>query len=125
MMKADTMLKEKISGFIDEIRSINGVEGCALVSKDGIMIGKYFTKEISEKWFAAMSASVLASAESAASIINIRPPIQVVIHAEEGKIMITDAGERLLITTILNPGMDESIITHDVNRIALRIEEEL
>jgi len=124
-MKADTMLKEKISGFIDEIRSINGVEGCALVSKDGIMIGKYFSREISEKWFAAMSASVLASAESAASIINIRPPIQVVVHAEEGTILITDAGEKLLITTILNPTTDESLVARDVNRIASRIEEEL
>lgn len=119
------MLKEKISGFIDEIRSINGVEGCALVSKDGIMIGKYFSREISEKWFAAMSASVLASAESAASIINIRPPIQVVVHAEEGTILITDAGEKLLITTILNPTTDESLVARDVNRIASRIEEEL
>jgi hypothetical protein len=39
--------------------------------------------------------------------------------------MITDAGERLLITTILNPTMDESIIAHDVNLIAVRIEGEL
>jgi len=30
------MLKEKISGFIDEIRSIDGVAACALVSHDGI-----------------------------------------------------------------------------------------
>jgi predicted regulator of Ras-like GTPase activity (Roadblock/LC7/MglB family) len=36
------MLKEKITGFIDEIRSIEGVTACALVSRDGIMVGTTF-----------------------------------------------------------------------------------
>jgi hypothetical protein len=37
------MLKEKISPFIDEIRSIEGVEPYALVSLDGIMPGNILT----------------------------------------------------------------------------------
>jgi hypothetical protein len=37
------MLKEKISPFIDEIHSIEGVEVCALVSLDGIMPGNILT----------------------------------------------------------------------------------
>ena len=36
------MLKEKISAFIEMIRSIDGVAACALVSRDGIIAGKKF-----------------------------------------------------------------------------------
>jgi hypothetical protein len=41
------MLKEKISGFIDKIRSIDGIVACALVSRDGIVAGEYIDRSIS------------------------------------------------------------------------------
>ena len=37
------MLKEKISEFIGMIRSIEGVALCALISRDGIVAGKFST----------------------------------------------------------------------------------
>jgi predicted regulator of Ras-like GTPase activity (Roadblock/LC7/MglB family) len=43
------MLKEKISEFIDMIRSIEGVAACALVSRDGIVAGKYFDRDLNER----------------------------------------------------------------------------
>jgi len=45
------MLKEKISAFIETIRSIDGVAACALVSRDGIIAGKSFDRELNEPWF--------------------------------------------------------------------------
>ncbi len=66
------MLKEKISAFIDKIHSIDGVAACALVSRDGIISGKYFDREVNEPWLGALSATILASAESLGSIIKSR-----------------------------------------------------
>jgi hypothetical protein len=40
------MLIEKISPIIDKIRSIDGVEACVLVSRDGIIAGKNFDREL-------------------------------------------------------------------------------
>jgi len=37
------MLKEKISAFIEQVRSIDGVAACALVSRDRIIAGKFLT----------------------------------------------------------------------------------
>ena len=39
------MLKDKIAAFIEEIRAVDGVTACALVSRDGIIAGKYFDRE--------------------------------------------------------------------------------
>ena len=66
------MLKEKISAFIDKIKAIEGVSACALISRDGIIAGKFFDQEINEPWFGALSATILASAESVGSIIRLK-----------------------------------------------------
>ena len=73
------MLKEKISAFIELIRSIDGVAACALVSRDGIIAGKSFDRELNEPWFGALSATILASAESVGSIIKMKSMMSVTI----------------------------------------------
>ncbi len=119
------MLKERISEYVKEVRAIGGVDGCALISKDGIMIGKAFHREISEKWFSAMSASVLASAESAASIIGHTPPVHIRIDAVDGRILIHDAGEKLLLVAVLSREADPEPIAEQVEALARKIGEEL
>lgn len=117
------MLKERIAGFIDEIRAIDGVDGAALVTKDGVMIGRSFAREISEKWFAAMSASVLASAESAASIISIAPPVRVWIAADAGCILLQDAGDKLLVVAVLTETARPEDVVARLEPLAQQIEE--
>ena len=64
------MLKEKISAFIDKIQAIEGVSACALVSRDGILAGNFFDQDVNQPWFGALSATIIASAESVGSIIK-------------------------------------------------------
>ncbi len=117
------MLKERIAGFVDEVRAIDGIEGAALVTKDGVMIGRSFPREISEKWFAAMSVSVLASAESAASIISITPPVRVRIEADGGSILLHEAGEKLMIVAVLADGAEPDEVVERLAPVARKIAE--
>ncbi|MEN6609409.1 MAG: roadblock/LC7 domain-containing protein [Methanoregulaceae archaeon] len=119
------MLKEKISGFIEELRGIEGVTACALVSRDGIMIGKHFDADLNEPWFAAMSATLLASAESAASIIKVKSPDSVTIHAEDAAIIVMGAGEKLLVAVIVGKNADCTAVHGKSQAVAQRIAEVL
>jgi predicted regulator of Ras-like GTPase activity (Roadblock/LC7/MglB family) len=119
------MLKEKITGFIDDICAIEGVTACALVSRDGIMIGKHFETELNEPWFAAMSATLLASAESAANIIRVKSPDSVTVHAEDATIIVMGAGEKLLVTAIVRKGADSSSVYAGMVPIAKKAAEVL
>jgi hypothetical protein len=119
------MLKEKITGFIDEIRSIEGVTACALVSRDGIMVGKHFDKELNEPWFAAMSATLLASAESAANIIKVKSPDSVTISTKDTAIIVMGAGEKLLLAVIVSAKGDSSLVYEKMKTVAQKIAEAL
>jgi len=95
------MLKEKIHEFIEKIKAIEGVTACALVSRDGIMLGNSMNPEFNEPWFAAMSATLFASAESASGIIKEAAPEQVILISKEGSIAVIGAGEKLLLVAVL------------------------
>jgi predicted regulator of Ras-like GTPase activity (Roadblock/LC7/MglB family) len=117
------MLKEKISAFIDKIRSINGVAACALVSRDGIISGKYFDRELNEPWFGALSATILASAESVGSIIKSRSMQSVTIRAQDTSIIIMGSGENFLIAAIISDNADPAKVHEEMLAVAQKIGE--
>jgi hypothetical protein len=86
-----------IRQFIDEIKAVSGVNDCALVSTDGILIGKSFEDSLSAQSFGAMCATMIASSEAAASVVNIESTLWIVVKSPKQSIVLVPAGERLLI----------------------------
>ncbi|HUU75286.1 MAG TPA: roadblock/LC7 domain-containing protein [Methanoregulaceae archaeon] len=96
------MLKEKIKGYIEKIDAVEGIIACALISRDGIMLGNGISGEFNEPWFAAMTATLFASAESATSIIKAASPEVVTIGGGDSTLVVMGAGEKILIVAVLN-----------------------
>lgn len=112
------MLKEKIAGIIEDITKVSGVRLCALVSRDGIMLGKHAAGDFNEAWFAAMCATLLASAESAAVIIKVQSPEMVTIQTSDGILIIMGAGDKILLTALIDPSTDMESVTASLQDIA-------
>jgi predicted regulator of Ras-like GTPase activity (Roadblock/LC7/MglB family) len=120
---ADTMLKDKISGFIEKIRSVDGVAACAVVSRDGIIAGKLFERELNEPWFGALTATILASAESAANIIRMHSMDSVTIRGFDSSIIVMGAGDNFLVAAILDNRADQGKAHEQILSIAQKIGE--
>jgi len=117
------MLKEKITAFIEMIRSIEGVAACALVSRDGIIAGRSFDRDLNEPWFGALSATILASAESVGSIIKMKSLQSVVIRAHESSILVMGAGDNFLIVAIITDKADSEMVHTQMLAVAQKIGE--
>jgi len=111
------MLKDKIAAFIEKIRSVEGVTACALVSRDGIIAGKYFDRDFNEPWFGALAATILASAESAGNLIGMKSLVTVSITGTDSSMLVMGAGEHFLIAALLRgdkPSEDACLQIHAV-----------
>jgi predicted regulator of Ras-like GTPase activity (Roadblock/LC7/MglB family) len=117
------MLKDKISGFIDKIHGVDGVMACAVVSRDGIVAGKFLDRELNEPWLGALTATIFASAESAANIIKMHSMDSVTIRGMDASIMVMGAGDNFLITAILSNRIDPSKVHDQILSIAETIGE--
>ncbi|MBR1367963.1 hypothetical protein RJ53_00025 [Methanocalculus chunghsingensis] len=110
-MSSPGTLKEKVRHYIDDILAVPGIIDCALVSNDGILIGKSFEDSISAQSFGAMCATMIASSEAAASVVNVKSPFWVLVKSEDKMIIVIGAGARLLIAAIVDVGVDVEVLS--------------
>mgnify|MGYP003394033503 CR=1 FL=1 len=117
------MLKEKISAFIGNLQAIEGVSACALVSRDGIIAGKFFDQDMNEPWFGALSATILASAESVGSIVKMKSMESVTIRSNNTSVIVMGAGENFLITAIVRDKTNADEVHKQMHAVAKRVGE--
>jgi len=115
------MLKDKIAAFIEKIRAIEGVTACAIVSRDGIIAGKFFDRELNEPWFGALAATILASAESVGNIIGMKSHATVSILSADSSILVVGAGEHFLIAALLKGDAKHEEICSRINALAAEL----
>ncbi|MGD0535369.1 MAG: roadblock/LC7 domain-containing protein [Methanoregula sp.] len=115
------MLKDKIAAFIEKIRAIDGVTACAIVSRDGIIAGKYFGRELNEPWFGALAATILASAESAGTLISMKPLSAVTIRASDLSILVMGAGDHFLIAAVIKGTAKQDVVCSHIGAVAAEI----
>lgn len=118
-------MEENARRCIDEIRSIIGVVACALVSCEGTVLDKYSREGNSlSPLFAAMCATVLASAEAACGSVLVQRPSVVTIAAADATILVVSAGETALIIAIIDKSADLPTVQRRLLDVAVRIGEE-
>jgi len=115
------MFKDKIAGFIEKIQAIDGVSSCALVSRDGIIAGKYFDLKLNEPWFGALSATILASAESAGHLLGMKNLSAVTVRAADSSMVVMGAGEHFLIAAVLKGTAKQDDVSSRICAVAAEI----
>lgn len=99
-------MKKQIETYLDECMTLDGVLGCAVVSRTGALMGKKIDQGISAPSFAAMGATILGSAEAAAGMVHLPRPDSVFVEVEGGGIIVMGAGKGALIAVIINKSAD-------------------
>ncbi|WP_243668503.1 roadblock/LC7 domain-containing protein [Methanoculleus chikugoensis] len=117
---------ESARRYIDEIQSVVGVTACALVSSEGRILGKHFPEgDLTSSLFAAMCATVLASAEAACGSVDVERPCLVAVSSADAAILIVSVGgEATLITAVIDKSADLPTVQRQLLDIAARIGEE-
>ncbi len=118
--------KEKAQSYIEEIRSISGVVACALVSQDGFVMGKYSRDNgQTPSLFAAMSATIFASAEAAASAVQISSPSSIMVTTADATILVVCVGSEALITAVVEKTANPAAVCEQLTTVAVKIGEEI
>jgi hypothetical protein len=115
------MLKDKIAAFIEKMRSVDGVTSCALVSRDGIIAGKYFDRDLNEPWFGALAATILASAESAGNLIGMKSLGIVSVVGSDSTMIVMGAGEHFLVAALMKGDAQKEETSSRIHAIAAEI----
>lgn len=102
-METIANMLEKI---LDDLRSIAGVELCAIVSKQGLlMVSRQAAPGLDSEAFAALTATLYMSAESTTVRLSREKPRSVVVETDNKQLVTYEAGpEALIVVLVENKG---------------------
>lgn len=101
---------EELKSILGLLKNTEGVESSAVASRDGLLICSTIPNKRAET-FAAMAATMIGAAETAASELGRDIPERIIVESKNGRIIGTGAGDKaFLIVMTLNNGNIGTII---------------
>jgi predicted regulator of Ras-like GTPase activity (Roadblock/LC7/MglB family) len=114
---------ELIDKVLTDLKKAGGVEACAAVSRDGLLIRSSLQKEQFAESFAAMSATMLGAAETASTELGKGVPNRVIVESSEGRLIAVGAGHKALLVVIVSHDAGLGLILLELDKAAISLEE--
>ncbi len=76
---------------------VSGVQGTVLVDRDGMVILSELDADLDGERVGAMAAAIVATVEDSLAKVDRGPLVHLQMDAEEGKIIVEEAGKALLV----------------------------
>lgn len=106
---------------LEELRRVDGVEGSALVSRDGITVVADLPPSYDRDTFSAMTAAMLGAAETAMVEIGRGMPDRVVVETKNSRILAMGLTAELMLVVLSNGRSTIPQIAQGVESLGERI----
>jgi len=114
---------DKIERLLSDLKKVGGIETCAAVSRDGLLIRGLIADEQSAESFAAMSATMLGAAETATTELGKGVPQRVIVETERGRLIAVGAGPKALLVALVDAETGLGLILIELERSAQKLKE--
>ena len=96
-LKVQNLLKE-----LEKLEGISDIIGTALVNRNGLLIASKLPRDIDNRKFCAMAATMFGAIETAASTIGSKYVDNLTVEFNDFQLIIMGADEQLILVSLLN-----------------------
>ncbi len=115
---------ELLKQALDSLQSASAdIEGCAVVSEDGLIIASSLQQSMEEDHVAAMSAVMLSMGTRIANELKRGALEQLFVKGKDGYVILSNAGPNAMLVAITRPEAKLGLIFLDVSRTSKTLEE--
>lgn len=100
---------------------ISDIEGCSVVSRDGLVVASELLAEVESKAFAALSADVTKSGEVVSSELRIGGLGQIIINSSKGNIITANVGKKAILVCLVKPKANVGLVLLHMDRTSQRL----
>ncbi|MFZ3383757.1 MAG: roadblock/LC7 domain-containing protein [Candidatus Methanoperedens sp.] len=95
-------IADMLEKILDDLQLVGGVELCAIVSKQGLlMVSREASQELDSEAFAALTATLYMSAESTTMRLSKQKPKSIIVQTEDKQLITYAAGPDALIVVLV------------------------
>ena len=103
-----------------KLNKTNGIRGCMVVNRDGIVAASDLSIEADETGIGAVTSTILAALEGALKRVHLGRFGRFVITGSEGKIAVVDAGQPVLLV-LLNRDVNMGMVNVEIKEAAAAV----
>jgi predicted regulator of Ras-like GTPase activity (Roadblock/LC7/MglB family) len=118
-----TTTTEMLQEILENLKNLGSIEACAIASRDGLLMSSDMPEGIMGETFAAMSATMLGAAETAASELNKGLPSRVIVESKSGKLICMGAGPKALLVAMTEHDTGLGLILLELDKAVASIKE--
>ena len=113
--------KSLIDEILRGLKAIGGVVSSAVVTRDGLLVSSDASPDVDAEIFAAMSASMMGSAETAVTEVKGGTAGRVIVESENSKLIALGAGPNVLLVVLTTREVQLGLILIKLNDAARKI----
>ncbi|MCL7413318.1 MAG: roadblock/LC7 domain-containing protein [ANME-2 cluster archaeon] len=118
-----TTTTEMLREILANLTYFGSIEACAIASRDGLLMSSNMPEGEVGETFAAMSATMLGAAETAASELNKGVPSRVIVESKTGKLICMGAGPKALLVAMTDQDAGLGLILVELDKAVDKIKE--
>jgi predicted regulator of Ras-like GTPase activity (Roadblock/LC7/MglB family) len=111
-----------VKTILSKLNKTNGIRGCMIVNRDGIVVASDFSTEVDEAGVGAVTSSILAALDGALKRINMGKFTRFIITGSENKVAVVSAGQAILLV-LLNLEVNMGMVNVDIKDAASAVAE--
>ncbi|MDY6964930.1 MAG: roadblock/LC7 domain-containing protein [Halobacteriota archaeon] len=118
-------IAELLGKILSDLKKTGEINGCATISRDGLLMASDIPSDIDGGTFAAMSATMLGTAETATSELVRGIADRVIVESSGGKIIVSGAGSSALLVCTTPPDANLGLVLVEMARTSEKIKKVL
>jgi uncharacterized protein len=125
MVRVEKTQREEIEALLRKLSSVGNVEGCAIVSRDGLLIADALPKNIDAEIFSSMSATMHGAGETAVS--ELKRGVCELTMAESDKSIVVSLGVNptFILVALAAKGVNLGLLRVEMKKISSQIAQML
>jgi predicted regulator of Ras-like GTPase activity (Roadblock/LC7/MglB family) len=92
--------KSLIDEVLRELKSVGGIESSAVVTRDGLLVASDTSPDVDAETFAAMSASMVGSGETAVTEVKGGTVSRIIVETDNFKLLTLGAGPKVFLAVL-------------------------
>jgi len=112
----------QLEEILNKLRNVGEVEGCAIVSRDGLLIADSLPKNIDSEIFSSMSATMHGAAETAISELKVGNPETTMAESDKNTIIVMGVNKVFLLVLLAQKGSNLGLIRVELSKAAEKIK---
>ena len=116
------VLSERLDEVLLDLKNVDGIESAAIATRDGLLIAANTLPGTHPETFAAMSATMLGAAKTAASSFKEESVNRVIVESNDCRLVAIGSGPKSLVVVLTEINSGLGLILIELEKSARKID---